>query len=206
VVWRLQEPFEGKIWSWVPRDLEPRTTVLAKTISNLLDWIQRESSSSQTLFSSNFKTCKSLEEPKYDHGPRRGSKPRTTVLVRTSCDLLDWNASGYSTTVRYFWRALTKSRGHNGNGPTVLWVLGVVESLCQVLRVVSSAQHIPTAVNLCFLNRSRYFFIQVASHLSSRGWVHSVPDFSENLVGPGIVPGTSGSVARNSDHETTEVL
>jgi hypothetical protein len=26
------------------------------------------------------------------------------------------------------------------------------------------------------------------------------PYFSENLVGPGIEPGTSGSVARNSDH------
>jgi hypothetical protein len=28
--------------------------------------------------------------------------------------------------------------------------------------------------------------------------------FSENLVAPGIEPGTSGSVARNSDHQTTE--
>jgi hypothetical protein len=30
--------------------------------------------------------------------------------------------------------------------------------------------------------------------------------FSENLVAPGIEPGTSGSVARNSDHLTTEVV
>jgi hypothetical protein len=29
--------------------------------------------------------------------------------------------------------------------------------------------------------------------------------FSENLVAPGIELGTSGSVARNSDHYTTEV-
>jgi hypothetical protein len=28
--------------------------------------------------------------------------------------------------------------------------------------------------------------------------------FSENLVVPGIEPGTSASVARDSDHETTE--
>jgi hypothetical protein len=28
--------------------------------------------------------------------------------------------------------------------------------------------------------------------------------FSENLVAPGIEPGTSGCVARNSDHQTTE--
>jgi hypothetical protein len=45
-------------------------------------------------------------------------------------------------------------------------------SKCQPLRVEDvawSAQRIPTAVNLCFLDRSRYFFIQVAPQLSSRG-------------------------------------
>jgi hypothetical protein len=31
-------------------------------------------------------------------------------------------------------------------------------------------------VNLGFLDQSRYFFIQVAPQLSSRGWVHPVPD------------------------------
>jgi hypothetical protein len=38
--------------------------------------------------------------------------------------------------------------------------------------------------------------------------VDHVPDpyFSENLVGPGIEPGTSGSVARNSDYQTTEAI
>jgi hypothetical protein len=40
----------------------------------------------------------------------------------------------------------------------------------------SSAQWIPTAVNLGFLDRSRYIFIQVAPQLSSRGWVNPVPD------------------------------
>jgi hypothetical protein len=30
--------------------------------------------------------------------------------------------------------------------------------------------------------------------------------FSENLVAPGIEPGTSGSVARDSDHKTTEAV
>jgi hypothetical protein len=34
----------------------------------------------------------------------------------------------------------------------------------------------PTAVNLSFLDRGRYFFFQVAPHLSSRGGVDSVPD------------------------------
>jgi hypothetical protein len=34
----------------------------------------------------------------------------------------------------------------------------------------------PTAVNLIFLDRSRYFFFQVAPHLSSRSWVGRVPD------------------------------
>jgi hypothetical protein len=70
--------------------------------------------------------------------------------------------------------------------------------------VAWSAQRIPTAFNVGFLDRSRYFSIQVAPQLPSRGWVDPVPDtyFSENLVGPGIKPGTSGSVTRNSavDH------
>jgi hypothetical protein len=41
---------------------------------------------------------------------------------------------------------------------------------------VWSAQRIPPAINLCFLHRTRYFFIQVAPQLSSRGWVDHVPD------------------------------
>jgi hypothetical protein len=78
-------------------------------------------------------------------------------------------------------------------------------SYCQPLRVEGvgwSAQQIPTAVNLGFIDRSRYFFIQLAPQLSSRGWVgpFQIPYFSENLVGPGIETGTSGSVARNFDH------
>jgi hypothetical protein len=39
-----------------------------------------------------------------------------------------------------------------------------------------SAQRILKAVNLGFLDRSRYFSIQVAPQLSSRGWVDPVPD------------------------------
>jgi hypothetical protein len=42
--------------------------------------------------------------------------------------------------------------------------------------VAWSAQRIPTAVNLGFVDRSRYFSIQVAPQLSSRGWVDPVPD------------------------------
>jgi hypothetical protein len=30
--------------------------------------------------------------------------------------------------------------------------------------------------------------------------------FSENVVAPGIKPGTSGSLARNSDHQTKEAV
>jgi hypothetical protein len=39
-----------------------------------------------------------------------------------------------------------------------------------------SAQRVPTAVKLCFLDRSRYLVIQVAPQLTSRGWVDPVPD------------------------------
>jgi hypothetical protein len=35
---------------------------------------------------------------------------------------------------------------------------------------------VPTAVSFGFLDRSRYFFLKVAPHLSSRGWVDSVSD------------------------------
>jgi hypothetical protein len=31
------------------------------------------------------------KEQKYSHGSRRGSKPRLTVLTRTSSNLLDWS-------------------------------------------------------------------------------------------------------------------
>jgi hypothetical protein len=37
-VWRLPEPSDSKIWSWVPWGSVPRITVLARASSNLLDW------------------------------------------------------------------------------------------------------------------------------------------------------------------------
>jgi hypothetical protein len=46
----------------------------------------------------------------------------------------------------------------------------------QVEGVAWSAQRIPTAVNLGFLDRSRYFFFQVDLQLSPRGWVYPIPD------------------------------
>jgi hypothetical protein len=57
----------------------------------------------------------------------------------------------------------------------------------------------PTAINLSFLDWSRHFFFQVAPHLSSRGWVDPSQSrcYSENLVVPGIKPGTLGSAARD---------
>jgi hypothetical protein len=65
------------------------------------------------------------------------------------------------------WTMLTERLPHVGEvSANFLWVEGVVWS----------AQRIPTAVNLGFLDRSRYFFIQIAPQLSSRGWVDTVPD------------------------------
>jgi hypothetical protein len=52
----------------------------------------------------------------------------------------------------------------------------VSANLLRVEGVAWSGQPIPTAVNLGFLDRSLYFFIQVAPQLSSRGWVDPVPD------------------------------
>ena len=45
----------------------------------------------------------------------------------------------------------------------------VSANFCGLRGVTWSAQRIPTAVNLCFLDRSLYFFIQVAPQLTSRG-------------------------------------
>jgi hypothetical protein len=54
---------------------------------------------------------------------------------------------------------------------------------------------------LGFIDRSRYFFYQVAPQLYSRGWVDPVPEpLLFFLVVPGIEPRASGSVAKNSDH------
>jgi hypothetical protein len=56
--------------------------------------------------------------------------------------------------------------------------------------------------NLGFLDRSRYYFFQVAPQLYSRGWLDPVPD--PLLLGKSGIAGnqnqTSGSVAKNSDH------
>jgi hypothetical protein len=64
------------------------------------------------------------------------------------------------------------------------------------------------AVNFSFLDRSRYFsFKQLLNYPREAEWTpFQTYYFSENLVAPGIEPGTSGSVARNSDHKTTEAV
>jgi hypothetical protein len=61
------------------------------------------------------------------------------------------------------------------------------------------------AVNLGFLDRSRYFsFKQLLSCPHETEWApFQTSCFSENVQAPGIEPGTSGSVARNSDYQTT---
>jgi hypothetical protein len=45
----------------------------------------------------------------------------------------------------------------------------VSDNFLRIKGVAWSAQRIPTAVNLGFLDRSRYLFLQVAPQLSSRG-------------------------------------
>jgi hypothetical protein len=61
---------------------------------------------------------------------------------------------------------------------------------------------------LGFLGRSRYCFFQVAPQLYSRSWVDPVPD-PILLRKPGRAGNrtrTSGSLARNSDHYTTQAV
>jgi hypothetical protein len=61
---------------------------------------------------------------------------------------------------------------------------------------------------LCFLDRSRYFFFQVALQLYPRGWVNPVPDplLLRKSDSGGNRIRTSGYVARNSDHLTTKAV
>jgi hypothetical protein len=59
-----------------------------------------------------------------------------------------------------------------------------------------------TVVNLSFLDRSHYFFFQVAPHLSPRELVDPVPDplLRGKSGSAGIEPGTSVSAVTNSNH------
>jgi hypothetical protein len=68
-------------------------------------------------------------------------------------------------------------------------------------RVVSVAED-PLGRDLGFLDRSRYFFFQVAPQLYSRGWVDPVPDplLLRKCGSAGNQTRTSGSVAMHSDY------
>jgi hypothetical protein len=61
---------------------------------------------------------------------------------------------------------------------------------------------------LGFLDRSRYFFFQVAPQLYSRGWVDPVQDslLLRKSGSAGNRNRTSGTVARDSDHCTTQAV
>jgi hypothetical protein len=76
-------------------------------------------------------------------------------------------------------------------------------SQCQLFPIgfTWSAQRIPTVVNLSSLDRSRYSLEIAFNYSHEAEWTpFQTHYFSENLVVPGIEPGTSGSVGRNSDH------
>jgi hypothetical protein len=63
------------------------------------------------------------------------------------------------------------------------WLPTFADKGCHVVSVTD-----PYGRILDFLDRSRYYFFQVAPQLYSRGWVDPFPDplFSENLVPAGI--------------------
>jgi hypothetical protein len=73
-------------------------------------------------------------------------------------------------------------------------------------RVVSAVESYGR--NIGFLHRSRHFFFQIASQLYSRGWVDSVLDplLLIKSDSAGNRARTSGSLARNSNHWTTEMV
>jgi hypothetical protein len=73
--------------------------------------------------------------------------------------------------------------------------------------VAWSARWVPTAINLGFIDQSRYFsFKQLLDSPHEAEWIpFQIQCFSENLVAPEIELGNSGSVARNTDHYTRGV-
>jgi hypothetical protein len=66
-------------------------------------------------------------------------------------------------------------------------------------------QRIPTAVHLGFVDRRRYFMYLLIYPYEAE-WTPFQTHYSENLVAPGIEPGTSGSVVRNADSWNIHVL
>jgi hypothetical protein len=94
------------------------------------------------------------------------------------------SCSWRSITCKSFrYRDLKKKKKLRGRSPqansTYRATAACRQSYCQPLRIEGvawSTQGIPTTVNLGFLDRSRYFFIQVPPQLSSRGWVDPVPE------------------------------
>jgi hypothetical protein len=83
------------------------------------------------------------------------------------------------------------------------WVPSFADRGCHVVSVTVPYGHI-----LNFLVRIWYVFFQVAPQLYSRGWVDPVPDplLLRKSGSAGNRTQTSGSVARNSDHWTTEAV
>ena len=86
----------------------------------------------------------------------------------------------------------------------------VSANFCGQRGVMWSAQRVPTAVNLCFLDLEPLLFFYSSSSsvdLTRLSRPRYRPTTThKNLVAPGIEPETSVSVARNSDHQTTEAV
>src|SRR5215510_10155041 len=87
----------------------------------------------------------------------------------------------------------------------------VSANFCGYRGVTWSAQRVPTAVNLFSRPEPLLFYSSSSSvdltRLTRLSGPRSTPTTTQkNLVAPGIEPETSGSVARNSAHQTTEAV
>jgi hypothetical protein len=78
------------------------------------------------------------------------------------------------------------------------FVSNVNANFCGYRLCALSAQRVPTAVNLRYVGRNSF---RLLNYPHEAGWTQCHPHYySENLVAPEIEHGTSGYVARNSDH------
>jgi hypothetical protein len=101
--------------------------------------------------------------------------------------------------------ALVRERTISTERPPL--VREVSANFCGERSVAQSARRITYGRYLGFLDRIHYFFFQVAPQLYSRGSVNPVPGpLLRKFGSAGNRTRTSGSVARNSDHYTTEAV
>jgi hypothetical protein len=114
--------------------------------------------------------CMEIYAPKYNNRNRSKSHIKTvashlwSTAHHSQYNIKKQNSVAFSPKESYTDWATATGR----------WILVPTFVECGISR--GQRGRTPTAVNLNFLDRSRYFFIQVAPHLCLQVWVDPIPD------------------------------